>query len=610
MDNTAGSNPQLAERDMMEVMALAETLFDKMGRTFANPVPIDSSLGPESRLAAQNLLVKRQGFLAKLDAQYKAERVRARASMAEHRKRLNSIAALPDDVLSHIFRDAVLLGRETTVFRLSWTCKRWRTVTIHTPSLWTIMDLTCLTRSQAQLITERSKTCFLHVISSPRLQRLRADWTEAHRLSYCSELHRRTQILDLTVSHVLWDSLPWLRLSPPELREASLELEESASMSAAVLPKLFGDRAPALETLILRNVFVAWDAFSKATSLTKLHVQFHDRPKSRASLNLDATLPSVLGACRSLEDLSLDIEEGLRGVRESNGHVDPIPMPALKRLRLHLPFVSVAALLACIATPPDLFAMDEHSINASLAEAVDNAEFPICLTVREDVPSEWRIDAIVATFQRLRKYHLMPELVQLTLTDLAGSPKFQYEDIILFLRGSPQLAELTLKSCHVDFLRHFVLHRPPNPRIPLCPRLNYVCLSNMTVTLDVLERLCRSLFLDSGYCLQYSLKDNVDADAGAENDVAHGVCAPDVYLSRTAGGVQRQLWLGADVRVEAEGGKKLAVIEGQSWNGEDAHQKQKTESEKEDSIGLQVKREELELNAATALRHRSVDNMN
>ncbi|TCD69290.1 hypothetical protein EIP91_008225 [Steccherinum ochraceum] len=565
MDSVASDSHYMHEDegDIQEIMNLADTLFEKMARVFAHPDSTFSISDPESRLAAQNLAVKQQGFLAELDERYKTQRAQAHANVSEHRRKLNSRKICTPALLC---LQKVAFHHDSKVF--------------------------------AMLVAERGKGCPLHVIAGPQPGRTVSAWAEEYQISFCETLSPRIELLKLTAPYTLWKSAPFRLISRrlSLLKEAHLERKPHGDekISALMLDSLFDFkfhwRKPVIETLVLRNVFVAWQGLSVATSLRTLHIHFSGRPgRGRTNNTIDAALLTLFGECQHLEDLSLTFGESIRGIRDLGVHNSPIPLPSLKHLRLTMPFSGIAALLSHMAIPADLSTLHitcvlgleatgnskprecfikipahpqclpclsgvryldvdlaESSINASLIEE-DDEPYAACLTTQETILQDWRVDAVVTTFQRMRTYCPMPELVELSLTDLPEHPRLQYEAIVLFLRHSPQLTRLSLTSCHEDILHHLILHRSPHSRVPICPRLRNVWLTNMTVSLDTLERLCRSLFSNSEYRLRYSLRevarsDSEDSESGGD----------EVSLTAIVGGLPVQLWLDEDVRVEAK----------------------------------------------------------
>lgn len=171
------------------------------------------------------------------------------------------------------------------------------------------------------------------------------------RLPFCGTLLHRTDSLFLDLPLIKFsDTAPsWLTSgNANQLRHAKLGLKYP--VSTYLLTDIFSGGKERLKYLTLEKLFVPWSSLASVTTLTKLDLDFSNRPDPETHSELDATILEVFRKSHRLEDISISCTDPLRGIPEPAAD-DLIHLPSLQFLRLDLMTFDATFILHSIATP-------------------------------------------------------------------------------------------------------------------------------------------------------------------------------------------------------------------------------------------------------------------
>ncbi|KAH8100218.1 hypothetical protein BXZ70DRAFT_176169 [Cristinia sonorae] len=503
-----------------------------------------------ARPEALTLLHGEKKLLDDLENQFVSAITRAKRNLAVRLSKLTFANMVPEDILCQIFRWAMLQtpGAEAgrTILCIAHTCVYWRNVAVKTPSLWTSLDLSSLTRTQAKLFAANSKLRPLYIrFSSERRQ---VPWTQtaqtskklqySERLQFIKGVLRRSAALKLRLNRKVPSSL--LDSKAPCLVEVDIECRSKVRPHHThVLPDLFGsDTDNVIRSLTLSGVFVPWTCFSRSKFLTQLHLDFSNR---RTSSNrpcafglMDEKILDVFLSCRSLRRLSLICQDALQGIPEPP--CDPIFLPNLQSLRVEMRSSDAAFILRSLATPKDMsclqilcteeglghtllpvhpkclpcitgltrLTVESHRISGffshSFSRLGDTAHFSLSFPSQDQ---GYPVDLAFGII--LDDYCPMPQLTQVTIHVTDAQTEF-YEDFLAFLRYCPTLVEVSIVGDDPIFVQKLAIHLPDDI-LPRCPEFTSIKLDQMKIPLPVLLKLAKTFFKNSS--LRVALVDQI-----------------------------------------------------------------------------------------------------
>ena len=257
------------------------------------------------------------------------------------------------------------------MFAVSHTCIGWRTLALHTPEMWSNVELSAWDRSEegvsftsatmheqlATLILKRSGNADMSVYHFPDETtdslRLPARYSSAS-LDIIQGSRTRLVKLSITVDLTFLQN-EWLQIySAPKLRELSIRLglkkQKKSSFQLVMVPSLFGGDMPGLESLQMLGFRLPWKASVFPRTLKVLQVDEkldlwsnyyfdpeHTDPavvppsalSSHSRYAEDAGILSVLIHCTELEALTIRRCSNLRG---GSQHMDSLRPTLLVKL--------------------------------------------------------------------------------------------------------------------------------------------------------------------------------------------------------------------------------------------------------------------------------------
>lgn len=233
------------------------------------------------------------------EIQYHEEAAR---ELRTRRNSLASIAILPPEILSRVFRFASILW-QTYKHSTTWTvvthvCRRWRLVALDHPALWTDIDLS-FSRDWVQAMLIRSKEAPLNILNANI-----NNWSR-HLKSLRDVLEHFPRIRTF---HLAYSSsaevIPVLEgLSSPALQLHSLSLTSQDHIRANMTPANFlAGGAPRLRKLVLAHCIIPWESpiYQNLQSLTHLTIQQIPDNRRIAGVETLVTMLATMTALKSL----------------------------------------------------------------------------------------------------------------------------------------------------------------------------------------------------------------------------------------------------------------------------------------------------------------------
>ncbi|TCD62395.1 hypothetical protein EIP91_006949 [Steccherinum ochraceum] len=508
------------------------------------------STSAETRKAALAIVEARGASLRRVSRFFMEALSQAQSRTNTYKNACTTAGTLPEDVLLEIFGWAALTvhkRRSDVAINVSRTCRRWRTIALISPSLWTTFQLHKLSEHEADLHRSRSGGLPVTVLlTDSSMPRSTVPWhttrygqdEQVARLTFCKSLIGRLRTLQLDLHES--DKVPlWLqREAAPHLETLDISYDSHTDAhpeSSLELGSLLKDGAPELRSLSLKSVYAPWSSLARATKLSKLTMVFPSPHMLASVRSMKATaILKFLRSCRELTELSLGCRVALVDLPVLPR--DVIELKLLKRLKLELTVSDAAFLLHCIATRkhkltelklvcwidqrpsfqgcslllpsdprclPCLTRLRTLSVDVP-AQRIEGQVADDTLSIHFINPYEWlhvpgaAKSATMMTFVSIMKYYPMPDLKALTIVDRRGSSIA--EDLVSFLRHSPTLVELTLDGCNSQVFDDLAIHCSSST--PLCPSLTCVALQNMIITSASLTQFVRSLFHDPKYSMR------------------------------------------------------------------------------------------------------------
>ena len=250
-----------------------------------------------------------------------------------------SINKLPSEILSEIFTH-VSWTDPAIMFAISHTCARWRQVALHTPEMWSGVELVTwehlkqknglafrnqtLHPELTALILHRSGNTDMFIYHFPDEGRLPVSY-HAASLSMIQQCLNRLVELDVTI-HSNFLREQWVQVfSAPKLRRLAIYSRQD-TYRPDMVPMLFGADMPQLESLHIVGFRLPWkgDLFPRTLKELQIDEEFDlwgnyyydighfDDDMVPPSANLthpryahDVSVASVLQHCPQLEDLTI-----------------------------------------------------------------------------------------------------------------------------------------------------------------------------------------------------------------------------------------------------------------------------------------------------------------
>lgn len=478
----------------------------------------------------------------------------AEANLKIRRGSLCMTNRLPRDVLLHIFQFAAQMPAEhdqigNTMINISQTCAYWREITIRNPFLWTVMDFSTLTASEAALMVSRSDTLPLRIRTTYWDQMV--PWCLDSEDSL-GNIHTeppllqgvlaRTETLEICSNGKPSRVPAWLyECRAPKLRHLDITFTEDPAPRTAVRAVLEND-IQRLHSLVLKRLFIPWSLIATASPLTKLHLDFSSRIKSSKYQSEDATILQVLRSCRKIRDLSLTCHDPLRDLPPLPE--DPITLSNLHSFELDMTPRNLKFMLKAVATPHSLqflrftcqlnphtedkdrilklpadprclpsinklqvFRLRSRNIDGSIERQAPPASFNLCL--KSCAKSGDRRKATVATFLTIAKRYPMHHIRELHITMDVSSV---LDDVIFFVSNSLRLESLWIGgNCPGEALLQKLTPRLSHSVAPFCPVLRSVMLAQWdALPLATFKRFCRAFFANSEYDMRFSSSPSID----------------------------------------------------------------------------------------------------
>lgn len=500
---------------------------------------------------------------------------------------LNPFHTLPEHILLRIFQFTTSpdqwqggpCNNAKSILHISRTCSRWRNIALKFPGLWSTLYLNGLSYVDATIYTRHSKQASLQLYAANatphRFNQSHDPIALTSLLRSCSSLLPR--ISDLILDYERPDHIPqWLiHVKMPRIRTVQLTFHGDSEEPCHTLRSLLNGGKLGLESLTLENVFVPWASLVQCPLLTKLHVEFTNRPGPELALQ-DSGILRVLRACPRLQDLHISCQDFLRDLPGIPDH--PIPLLRLTKLTLQLAVPDLVFILQSIAVPRDISMMFLNGVYNGYQEKDPNSviylpsdpqclpslnlisemkvrlegrciegcfessvapprHFRIAVYPREDIVDweptalEVTVKATASMFSHMQKYYIMPYLKVLTINDAENHRYLEIENLVLLLRNSPLLENLHIERCDAVLLETLAKHWKYSP-IPLCPALTGVEISQMQLKSPVLKAFYEAYF-----------------DADFTNAFDPNILGEPIYLRRAYRGKERSLVLHGTVLV-------------------------------------------------------------
>ncbi|KAL1755081.1 hypothetical protein FB107DRAFT_214315, partial [Schizophyllum commune] len=325
--------------------------------------------------------------VAKLDAQAAAVRAHL-AAIWSHRNDYIPIAQLPDETLADIFLwVAHSLPLDSPAFR-DWTslmlvCRRWRSVAVSSPALWSRVYIGHDIPSFSSLL--RIDRCKMHPLTVN--MNVDANYTQTDAsilrsaLSIVGPHFHNVETLEARATHMTIRKLVYMLAEKKRrnLRHLSLALADTHYWEEPEWFDLHPDTAANLfshlTSISLSNVGLDLDYFH---NLTRIHIVY------TAALHVHLlkfpTLEALLRRSPALNDLVLWDCFFVDDIHASSA---PIILPCLSRCSLRAHPAHCAFLLSAVQIPP-------------------------MTTVAVFVPGEWRVDEVIPLIDVLRKHFERP----------------------------------------------------------------------------------------------------------------------------------------------------------------------------------------------------------
>lgn len=191
--------------------------------------------------------------------------------LRSHRNRVCGVNRLPVETLCAIFESASRCGAYESVNKaITHVCSHWRTIAHSDPHLWTILDIDTMTKGYADLAVINSKGLPIHILSLLEYGRRRRNPPpnpSARVVEIVANIFHRVQVLHLKPTRT---GLELLVKAAPALEELSLQ-PGPGDTCIVWGSQPFGEHAPALRTLVLREFWFATEARAYK-NLTKLDI--------------------------------------------------------------------------------------------------------------------------------------------------------------------------------------------------------------------------------------------------------------------------------------------------------------------------------------------------
>ncbi|KAL1685249.1 hypothetical protein GGG16DRAFT_119063 [Schizophyllum commune] len=325
--------------------------------------------------------------VAKLDEQAAAVRAHL-AAICSHRNDHIPIAQLPDETLADIFLWVVRsLPLKSPAFR-DWTslmlvCRRWRSVAVSTPALWSRVYIGHDVPSFSSLL--RIDRCKMH----PLTVNINVDATYTQTdasilrfvLSVIGPHFDNVETLEAKATHMTIRKLVYLLAEKKRrnLRHLSLSLADTRDWEEPEWFDLHPDTAANLfshlSSISLSNVGLDLDHFH---NLTRIHIVYTvAMPVHYLKF---PTIEALLRRSPALNDLLLWDCFFVDDIRASSA---PITLPCLSRCSLRAHPAHCAFLLSAVQISPTT-------------------------TVAVFVPGEWHVDEVIPLLEVLRKHFERP----------------------------------------------------------------------------------------------------------------------------------------------------------------------------------------------------------
>lgn len=298
------------------------------------------------------------------------------------------INKLPNEILAMVFCEASWKD-PAAMFAISQTCARWRRLALHTPEMWSVVELrkwehngswapnfqylpatmnTVLTRQ----IMQRSSPLGVRM-TIPCDARGRDDHSKSNHipsLILTQDFLPRLVELDISTRVDYVGQMSWLENNPaPVLQKLSIKARQHPTRAHGpqVLRSIFAGKTPNLESIRLSGLRVAWDSAAFPSKLKMLTIDekfgLWGNPGYRDGFpwpehpryTSDHSVISVLQSCPELEVLSLRRCSNLRCGYSDGNHIPLVQVPRLRKLLLQNAIVDsvhvLSALSSLVAVP-------------------------------------------------------------------------------------------------------------------------------------------------------------------------------------------------------------------------------------------------------------------
>ncbi|RDB16623.1 hypothetical protein Hypma_002868 [Hypsizygus marmoreus] len=277
----------------------------------------------------------------------------------EHRNTLSSIARLPPEILSHVFKcvaDALMAiagYRKLRWILVSHVCRHWRRVALECPSLWTNIPISHPHWAKEMLV--RSHMAPLTIVASVDVVR-RHRYNPTHQGDHCQPTSQtavidslkhlpRIRALSLTQSSapdLLADIFQYFNTAAPILNTLTIS-NAHPGVSTKLPNDIFPEGVPRLQHLELHGCNLSWDSSLLLGDLTCLKLG-NFTPETRGSI---CEIIHVLSGLPNLKTLKL---ASVIQFSESRAAIaaptSPATLPHLTHLHLEADIYSCASLLS------------------------------------------------------------------------------------------------------------------------------------------------------------------------------------------------------------------------------------------------------------------------
>lgn len=280
--------------------------------------------------------------------------------LKSHRNAVASNIPLPAELLAKVFCILEQSSRGTSWKALEWVrvthvCRHWRTVALECPALWGYITTQYKKRKSMDILLERSKQApltvyfrdwkeeddpmLLDIVSqTQRLQSLELERDAGHKSSPMEKV-----LFRFSGSPKLLEKLV---IVGHKGRERTAYNAAPDNTTDAVPKELAQVDFPCLRTLEISHCLIPWEVLPKAPRL--IHLKLH-------TLSRTSCMPAqpFLSSLRSLPLLqSLDLVDLLPG-EDLPAAVPPIPLPALRNLKLRGSFAQLLCFLRATRIPEE-----------------------------------------------------------------------------------------------------------------------------------------------------------------------------------------------------------------------------------------------------------------